>query len=177
MLKSCRQPSENAKTLKITKYVLFSYLIFFVNLNWYLIFTYTVQNDLILVLCPFSLCIITFLMYFFIHLYLIYMCLYTELFSKLPDAPDSHIFSPYGVLTSVASWLMCYIFSHLFSLHQHSTTRDSAALSFPSIPPFPFPSLLYLLTLLFTIWLFSIHHALLWQSFLPTKSLKDKETF
>jgi hypothetical protein len=54
---------------------------FFVNLNWYLVFTCTVQNNLLLVLSPSSLCIITFLIYYLIHLYLIYMCLHTELLS------------------------------------------------------------------------------------------------
>jgi hypothetical protein len=54
---------------------------FFVNLNWYLVFTCTVQNNLLLVLPPSSLCIITFLIYYLIHLYLIYMCLHTELLS------------------------------------------------------------------------------------------------
>ena len=71
---------------------------------------------------------------FLIHVYLIYMCLHTELLSKLSDVPDSYGLPPCGVLTSVASsWLMHYIFSPLFWQHNHSTTRDLTALSFPSI--------------------------------------------
>ena len=100
-------------------------------MKFYLIFTCTVQNNRLLLLFLFSLHIITFLIYYFIHIYLIYLCLHMVLFSKMSDLPVPYIYPPYTIHTSVASRRMRYIFSLLFSLHNHSRKRDSTVFSLP----------------------------------------------
>ena len=125
--------SEYAKTMVYQKIcIFFIYNIFFyINMNWYLIFTCTVQNNLLLLLFLFSLHIITFLIYYFIHLYLIYFFLHMVLLFKMSDLPGPYVFPPYWFLTSVALWRMRYISSRLFLLPHCSTTRDLTA---PSLP-------------------------------------------
>ena len=151
---------------------------FYVFIKFFLVFTCTVQNNLLLLLFLFPLHIITLLIYYFIHLYLIYFFLHMVLLFKTSDLPGPYIFPPYWVLTSVSSWKMHYISSHFF--HCTITAQQETWLHplFLSLTLFPSPSLLFLPTLLlFTIRLFSIPHALLWESLLSPKCSKVKETF
>ena len=59
------------------------------------------------------------------------MCLHTLISSKMSDLPVPYIYPPYTIHTSAASRRMCYIFSLLFSLHNHSRKRDSTVFSLP----------------------------------------------
>ena len=72
-LKKLLCTSEYAKTMVYQKICIFFIFnnFFYVNMNWYLIFMCTVQNNLLPLLFLFSLHIITFLIYYFIYLYLI----------------------------------------------------------------------------------------------------------
>ena len=83
----------------------------------------------------------------------------------MSDLPVPYIYPPYPIHTSVASWRTRYIFSLLFSLHNHSTKRDSTVFSLLlSLTLFLSLFLLSLLTLSFTIL----------PSFLPLQSFQKQ---
>jgi len=73
--------------------------------------------------------------------------------------------------------VLYFLSSFFIASSQHNKQETRLHCLFLPFPPFPSPSLLSLPTLLFTIRLFHIHHALLWESFLSTKCSKVKETF